>query len=369
MNTATNSGPAPAAPATPPTPECSAAKTVKCVVWDLDHTLWHGILSEGDAVSLKPGVLELLQVLDARGILQSVASKNEHADAFAKLQELGVAEYFLYPQISWNPKSAAVAKVASAINIGIDTLLFIDDQPFERDEVAALNPQVECVDANQYADNYLKLAEHPRLNPAVISDDAARRRLMYQEDIQRKTDEEDFTGTPEQFLATLDMHLTIAPAKPEDLWRAEELTVRTNQLNSTGITYDMAELERFMHSPDHRLMICELNDKYGSYGKIGLTLIETTPGYDRIKLLLMSCRTASRGVGSVLLSYLMQTAKAAGKTLRADFRRTERNRQMQVTFQFGGFSEVSRDENGLIVFEHPLTQIQDYPGYMKLTLE
>lgn len=351
--------------AVPAVQTASSPKAVKCVVWDLDHTLWDGILSEGDTLQLKPGIVEIIKTLDARGILHSIASKNTYEDAMRKLQEFGIAEYFLYPQISWSAKSQGVAKVAQELNIGIDTLLFIDDQPFERDEVAALNPTVQIMDAADYAG----MLTWPGLNPAVISDDAARRRFMYLEDQSRKREEEEFSGTPEDFLAKLEMEFSILPAEEADLLRAEELTVRTNQLNSTGVTYDMEELRSFMASPTHRLLICELRDKYGSYGKIGLTLIERSAEYDHIKLLLMSCRTVSRGVGTVLLTYLMQQAAKAGKKLRADFRRTERNRQMLITYQFANFRELSRTEEGQILFENDLSTVAQYPPYIKLTTE
>jgi len=337
-------------------------KTVKCVVWDLDHTLWDGILAEGDDVRLKPGVVDILKTLDARGILHSIASKNNHDDAMAKLREFGIADYFLYPQIGWNAKSAGIARIREALNIGMDTLLFIDDQPFERDEVAMAHPAVRCMDAADYAG----MARRACLDPAVVSDDAARRRLMYLEDMHRKRDEEEYRGTPEDFLATLDMEFRIAPAEPADLLRAEELTVRTNQLNSTGITYGAEELRAYMQSPRHRLLICELTDRYGSYGKIGLALVERTDRHDHVRLLLMSCRTVSRGVGSVLLTWLMQEARAAGRTLRADFRRTERNRQMLVTYQFAGFREIARTGEADILFEHDLAAVPDFPSYIRV---
>lgn len=108
---------------------------IKCVVWDLDNTLWDGILTEGDDVQLRDGIIDIIKTLDERGILQSVASKNNFEDAYKKLEELGVAEYFLYPQINWNPKSEAVKKIAENINLGIDSFAFIDDSEFEREEV------------------------------------------------------------------------------------------------------------------------------------------------------------------------------------------------------------------------------------------
>ena len=340
-------------------------KNLKCVVWDLDHTLWSGVLVEGDELVLKPKIVDVIKALDAKGVLQSIASKNNFEDAAEKIAQFGLTDYFLYPQISWNPKSSAIATIRDKLNIGIDTFLFIDDQPFERDEVQALHPEVECLDA----EDYLTLLTHPRIANISLTDDAAQRRIRYLEDMKRQTDEQDFEGTPESFLAGLDMVFTITPAQPEDLLRAEELTERTNQLNSTGITYDKAELSRYMQSPDHELLVCELQDKYGSYGKIGLALVEIGAGTDLLKLLLMSCRTAARGVGSVLLSYLMKQAQQRQHTLQAQFRRTSRNRQMLVTYQFANFKEIERDDEGNILFENDLSLVSDYPEYIQVVTE
>jgi FkbH-like protein len=339
-----------------------SSNPIKCVIWDLDDTLWQGTLAEGDNVVLKPGIREILATLDARGILHSIASKNNQSDVQRKLEQLALDHYFLYPQIGWNAKSASVAKIQKDLNIGMDSLLFIDDQAFERDEVASACPSVNCLPARLYE----SIVYDPRLNPKVVTEDSHRRRLLYLEDMMRKQDEEDFQGPREEFLAALNMKFVISRARTADLVRAEELTLRTNQLNSTGITYDKAQLEAYVHSDRHSLLVCELTDKYGSYGKIGLVLVEHTAQHDHIRLLLMSCRTVSRGVGSVLLSYVMKEAARKGKTLRADFLRTERNRQMLVTYQFANFQVVSRDEGGAILFENDLSAIQDYPPYIEV---
>src|SRR5215207_8346865 len=121
--------------------------SIKCVVWDLDNTVWDGILLEDPSVALRPGVAEVIRALDERGILHSVASRNDHALAMAKLAELGLAEYFLYPRINWNSKASSIEGIAGDINIGLDALAFVDDQPFEREEVAFSHPQVLCLDA------------------------------------------------------------------------------------------------------------------------------------------------------------------------------------------------------------------------------
>ncbi len=348
-----------------PVSETSAIKPVKCVVWDLDHTLWTGVLAEGDDVVLKPGLGDVLYQLDRRGILNSISSRNDHADAMRKLAQFGLAEYFLYPQIDWGAKSVGIAKIQSQLDVGMDTLLFIDDQPFERDEVRAIHPSVECVPAESYVD----LLDHPRLRAAIMTEDAGRRRLMYLHEQARRQDQECFVGTPEAFLATLAMRFVISRAQEADLLRAEELTIRTNQLNATGITYDSDDLRRLMASPMHSLLICELSDRYGSYGKIGLALLEHQAQYDYIRLLLMSCRTVSRGVGSVLLTHLMQRARVRGKGLRADFRRTDRNRQMLVTYQFSGFREIERCDDRRTVFEHDLAVVQGFPPYIDVLID
>jgi FkbH-like protein len=340
-------------------------KIVKCVIWDLDNTIWDGILVEGDDVRLKPGIPEILSILDSRGILHSVASKNNYDDAMSKLKTFGIDHYFLFPQIGWDAKSFGIAKIQKDLNIGMDSLLFIDDQMFEVDEVATAHPAINWI----VAEKYQGLPSDPRLNPKVVAEDAHLRRLRYLEAMVRQRDEEEFNGTPEEFLVSLDMKFRIATATHADLLRAEELTVRTNQLNSTGITYSFSELAAYIRSESHQLLICELTDKYGSYGKIGLVLVERQARCDRIKLLLMSCRTVSRGLGGVLLTYLMQQAARDGKELLADFRRTERNRQMLVTYQFGNFREVERTPEGLIVFANNLDIIPDYPPYIQVFLD
>ena len=121
---------------------------IKCVVWDLDHTLWKGVLIEDRNVTLRDDIRSLLQILDQRGILSSIASKNDHDTAWKQLQALGLSEYFLFPQINWNPKSQNVRTIASKLNIGLDSIAFVDDNPFELDEVKAALPSVTCINAN-----------------------------------------------------------------------------------------------------------------------------------------------------------------------------------------------------------------------------
>lgn len=339
-------------------------KSIKCVVWDLDNTIWDGILLEDQQVTLRPGVLETLETLDHRGILLSIASRNDHETTMRKLEELGIKQYFLYPQINWNPKSSSLRAIAKSLNISIDTFAFVDDQPFEREEVSFEIPEMLCIDAA----NVSEICAMPEMMPRFITDDSHQRRQLYLSDIERNTVEKDFVGSNEEFLATLNMTFTIAHAQEEDLKRAEELTVRTHQLNTTGYTYSYEELNAFRHSDTHKLFISGLEDKYGTYGKIGLTLVECQEDTWIVKLLLMSCRVMSRGVGSVMMNYLMNRAKAANVRLLAEFVPNDRNRMMYVTYKFGGFKEIAKQDN-IVLFEADLTRIQPFPSYVTLHIE
>lgn len=339
-------------------------QSIKCVVWDLDNTLWDGVLLENEQVFLKQEVVDVIKTLDSRGILHSIASKNDYATAMKKLEQFGLSEYFLYPQINWNAKNTSIREVARAINIGIDTLAFVDDQAFEREEVAFSIPEVLCIDAEQIS----SIPAMAEMNPRFITEDSQKRRQMYLSDIARNAAEKEFEGPSEEFLATLDMVFTIVPAREEDLKRAEELTVRTHQLNTTGYTYSYEELDAFRQSATHKLFVASLDDKYGAYGKIGLVLLECNPAAWTVKLLLMSCRVMSRGVGTIMMNYMMSLALQANVRLQAEFVPNDRNRMMYITYKFGGFREVEKRAN-LIIFEHDLGNIPPFPSYVKLIIE
>lgn len=338
-------------------------KKIKCVVWDLDNTLWDGVLLEDNQVKPRREVLTIIRILDERGILQSIASKNNYEIAMGKLEELGINEYFLYPQINWNSKSSSVKNIAQSLNIGINTFAFVDDQQFELDEVKFSIPEVRCINIEELD----SLADRPDMIPDFITADSKNRRYMYLSDQKRKRDEEEFNGPQEEFLASLGMTFTISPVGEGDLERAEELSVRTNQLNSTGYTYSYDELKEFSKSNKYKVMIAALDDKYGTYGKIGLSLVECDGNKWTIKLLLMSCRVMSRGVGTVMLNYIMNLAIEQGATLYAEFVSNDRNRMMYITYKFAGFNEVLK-EGDWVVFECGIKDIQKFPDYIKVNL-
>lgn len=342
-------------------PAPARRQTIKCVVWDLDNTLWEGVLLEDEHVTLRPDVVDIIKTLDGRGILNSIASKNDEVTAMAKLEQYGLSDYFLYPHINWNSKAASIKEIARLINISSDTLAFVDDQPFEREEVSFSLPDVLCIDA-QDSETILDM---PAMQPRFITEDSSKRRQMYLSDIKRNDAEKTFIGPSEEFLATLEMVFTIVEAREEDLRRAEELTLRTHQLNTTGYTYSYEELNAFRQSPNHTLFVSSLDDKYGTYGKIGLALVERDAAVWTIKLLLMSCRVMSRGVGTIMMNHIMQQAKKANVRLRAEFVSNDRNRMMYITYKFGRFKEIEKRDT-LSILENDLSSIQSIPDYVQI---
>ena len=167
------------------------------------------------------------------------------------------------------------------------------------------------------------------------------------------------------FSPPLDMTFKIKRATQDDLQRAEELTQRTHQLNTTGYTYSYDELDVLRQSPDHLLLVSELTDKYGTYGTIGLGLVEKRADCWLVKLLLMSCRVMSRGVGTIMMNYIMRGCKEAGLPLRAEFIANDRNRMMYVTYKFANFKQISK-EGDLILLENDLSHIQAVPDYVQV---
>lgn len=337
------------------------AKKIKCIVWDLDNTIWNGTLLEDHNVVLKTNIVEKIKALDERGILHSIASRNDYHAAMDKIKEFGIEEYFLYPQINWGSKAAAVKKIAESINIGLDSLAFVDDQLFELEEVKDSYPEVLCINASETGG----ILAMPGMMPKFITADSKMRRTMYLNDIKRNELEADFIGPKASFLSSLHMVFSITEATEEDLKRAEELTVRTHQLNTTGYTYSYEELDQFRKSANHRLYICGLEDKYGTYGKIGLVLVEVTDNAWIIKLLLMSCRVMSRGVGNVLITWMMQEAMRNKTRLLAEFIPTDRNRMMYMTYKFMRFHEKEKMDH-ITVLENDLSYMPKFPDYIKI---
>ncbi|WP_280269077.1 HAD-IIIC family phosphatase [Nocardia wallacei] len=321
------------------------AATVKCLVWDLDDTVWPGVVLESDGGAPKPEALQAIRTLDERGILHAVASRGESSATTAHLRRHGIEDMFSAVEIGWGPKSQAIRRIAESLNIGHETMAFIDNDPVELAEVASACPQVRCYPAHRLAE----LAELPEFTPGTVTTEARHRRSYYRAERARRAGEAEFHGSDADFLASLELVMSVRTATESDLARAHELTVRTHQLNTTGTTFDIDELRRMCSSPHHEVLVADLRDRFGGYGTIGLAVSEIRGGDSVLRLLLMSCRVMSRGVGTAMIREIVRRARAAGRRPAAEFVATPVNRVMLVTLRFAGFEVLESDGDRMLL--------------------
>lgn len=263
---------------------------VKCVVWDLDETIWEGILTEHgpSQLSLKPGIAQVLQALDERGILLSIASKNNCDDALNALKRFNISDYFLVPQISWGPKSDAIHEIARRLNIGEDSFLFVDDSEFELQQVKAACPGVRVANARDY-----QIIPDMKECQVSVTAESRARRSMYQVDAARQSLAGDFGNDYIAFLRHCRIELAICPMSEANLERVHELTQRTNQMNFSGNRYDRGVLKNLLQTPYLSTYVISCKDQFGLYGIVGFSIVDDRE--PRMTDLMFSCRVQSKG--------------------------------------------------------------------------
>ena len=325
------------------------SKKIKCVVWDLDNTLWDGILVEdGPAkLKLKPRIAQTLKELDERGILHSIASKNNRDQAMSALKTFGIQEYFLCPQISWEPKSRGIEAIARQLNIGVDTLLFVDDSEFELQQVRAVQPEVRVLNAERY----LGIVEMEICQVPVTSE-SRQRRKMYQVESERQSIAGSFGDDYMNFLRYCNIRLNIQPMTEANLSRVHELTQRTNQMNFSGNRYEKNVLEHILSTPHLDTYVLDVEDRFGSYGVVGFSIVDS-----RVPLmtdLMFSCRVQSKRVEHAFLACIIRKYIAVtGRDFVANYRKTPGNTPSGRVFSDMLLQETGIDQGvSRLVFPH-----------------
>jgi FkbH-like protein len=338
------------------------SKKVKCVVWDLDNTLWDGILVEDgvDRLALKPGIRQVIDKLDQRGILQSVASKNNPDEALAVLKKFEIDEYFLSPQISWLPKSDAVRAIARELNIGLDTLLFVDDSEFELRQVGAALREVRTLNSTRY----LEIADLEECQ-VPVTEESRNRRKMYRVETQRRDAVEKFADDYMAFLRHCEIRMNIRPMIEENLERVHELTQRTNQMNFSGNRYDRSVLKQILSTSHLDTYVLDVEDRFGTYGVVGFCIVD-----NRVPLmtdLMFSCRIQSKRIEHAFLAYLIRKYAAnTGKEFWANYRKTPRNAPSGQVFSDIGMQEFE-NKDGVCRLVFPKDRVVPDDGVVKIT--
>lgn len=302
--------------------ELKPAAKVKCVAWDLDNTLWNGVIGDDgpEGVTVRQSSVNLIKKLDEMGVLNTIVSKNNFDIAWNKLVEIGIDKYFLYPAINWGRKSQSLKAIAKKININIDTFVVIDDSLFERIEISSALPQVRVFDVVEVPN----LLSRPEFDIPVTTE-SKKRRESYLVDMKRNDIFASWSGNYDAFLRDcgLKMHI-FAPKAEEDVNRCVELIQRSNQYNVSGIKRDKEYMNMLLKDKSYKSYGYRVEDKYGKYGIVGFASFKVYEGEYLLTDFVMSCRVAQKKVERAFLNWFICRQKD-GMVIRINVNKTNRN--------------------------------------------
>lgn len=318
-------------------------KKIKCVAWDLDNTLWNGVLIE-QKVALNPEARELVLSLDAKGIVNSIISKNDSDEALKKLEEFGLRDFFVMPHINWLPKSANVADLAKRMNIGIDSICFVDDSLFELEEVHGAFPEVLCINAKEMGViNNLPCFDVP------VTPDAKKRRSTYKMMEKEQAEFENWSGNIDDFLRQCRIKARIVRPSSDEIGRCHELMQRTNQLNASGRKLDIQDIEGILENEAFMPCVLKVSDKFGDYGITGFLIVDRHS--QTITDFVISCRTANKGIEQSVIQTLARSFD--NNQIQLLFRKTAKN---------GPLFQIIRSLDMRLLREDNDTQVFLYDG-------
>lgn len=329
---------------------------VKCVIWDLDHTLWKGILVENPHVELRRNLVQLIRELDARGIVNSIASKNNEEQARAVLREMGIEELFVFCKINWQPKSINIRNTISEMNINANTVVFVDDSPFERDEVSSAIAGITCLDPAEI-EHYSRTERFQ----VPLSAESAGRRQTYRQLEKMVCDRQHWKGNIDSFLLACNIRLEIFRPADAQWDRCYELVQRTNQLNASGRRLSREEILAMGADSRHDCLAMQSSDQYGAYGLVGFMIVENRKEGAVITDFVISCRVARKKIEQTLVNHL---AQVYGGQVFFTFKATKANHPMKELIEELGMTLVSR-EGEAELYRHSYKE--HYPAIVRLS--
>lgn len=343
-------------------------KKVKCIVWDLDHTIWDGVLGEDglNGIRIKKDIVLIIKDMDAVGIINSISSKNYEEKAVGALKKFGLYDYFVCPMINWNAKSENIKLIAKTLDIGMDTFVFVDDSFFELNEVKQNCPDIRTCDIRDIHE-YIK----SDIFNVPVTEDSRKRRESYKEIAVRNKAAWGFKDDITEFLKSCNMVVHIAHPSHFELMRCYELMQRTNQLNISGERLSFEQIDALVHSLDYDCYRIKVDDKFGDYGLVGFAVFDVSKK-DRVVLIhfVFSCRAARKKIEQSFFEYMIRVYKNTGfKTLDLICKITEKNQLMrQVLEESGLFEKKNKTDNGFIL-EHRMDRALMETGIMSIIYE
>jgi FkbH-like protein len=341
----------------------------KCIVLDCDNTLWGGIIGEDGIDGIEIGdefpgsayrdFQRLLLDWRRQGIFLAIASKNNEADVWEVFDKhSGMVlkrEHLSAWQVNWLPKAENISLIARALNIGTDSLVFIDDNPMEIAYMQSARPEVTSILLPEEAADIVPMLQGLAFFDQLEVTDEDRKRA----DMMRAERDREALGAQidhGDFLNALDLKIDLFQAEPHDLGRITQLINKTNQFNLTTIRRTLDEVRELAKSPDWRVYGLRVIDRFGEYGLTGVILSQISPDRQRWTLdtVLMSCRVLGRGVEAGIIGGLADDARAAGAAeFFGSYIPTKKNALCASFLPDHGFVEIAERQWRLALSEAP----------------
>ena len=356
-------------------------QVVKCVVLDLDNTLWGGVIGDDGLSGIRLGHLgdgeaftafqAFLKQLPQRGILLAVCSKNEreaarlpfdnHADMVLREDDIAV---FV---ANWENKADNIRSIAKELNIGLDSMVFLDDNPFERNLVREMAPEVIVPEMPEDAAEYVRaVCEWNLFETTSYSALDEKRTELYKQRAETEAARAEFRSI-DDYLRSLEMVATLGRFDRYHLPRIAQLIQRSNQFNLTTRRHSESECEAMMTEEGCYPFHLSLKDRLSDHGLISVAILKETPESMHVDTFLMSCRVLKRGVEELAVNTMVEHAKARGKAiLTAEFLPTAKNAMVKELWDHFGFSRVETREDGAVRYALNVADYRPREVFMRI---
>ncbi len=354
----------------------------KCIVLDLDNTLWGGIIGEDGIEGIKlgntaPGIEYVefqrnLLSLYNRGVILAICSKNNPDDALKVFREhpsqVLKEEHFAAMKINWQNKAANIAELAKEINIGLDSMVFFDDNPVERAQVSQVHPEVLVVEMPKNPRLYREMIENLNIFDvlSLTSEDMTRGEMYVGK--RKRTELEQSATSIEDFLRTLDLKVRIDEVNDFDTPRVVQLIGKTNQFNLTTRRYTDAEVNDFRKSKERVVYSMAVHDKFGDEGVVGVAIVRKNGNDWWIDSFLMSCRVIGRSIETAFLAKIVKDARKANVArIIGEYIPTKKNTPASDLYERHGFGMPATMDDVTSWILNLDEQTIDVPEWIELT--
>ena len=338
----------------------ACGKSKKALIFDCDNTLWNGILGEDgfknidmSSKSSKGIVFNEVQKiaisLNRQGVILGLCSKNNLEDVDEVLKShpdmIIKDKHLIVKKINWNNKASNLKEISDELNIGLDSIVFIDDSSFEVNLIKTTHPEVKVIQVPE------KIHEYPSLlrnnvnliyNLSFTNEDLNKTK-MYEDENKRKKVKTSFNNI-EDYISSLQLNIIITKNDNSNNARLAQLTQKTNQFNLTTKRYSEADIQNFLNDSNFTIYSVSVNDKYGDYGITALIIIDYSNKHVEIDTFLMSCRIIGRKIEYVLMDFLIDDLKNQKiDCLKAQYIETKKNSQVKPFYKNCSFKSLKKE--------------------------